>query len=104
MDEWWSVKPPGAEDLSCELPEYQAFWQVKTLEKVIENFLSRCKPINLVIHYENLCANPEKCITQISDEFRLKRKPSDFTRLKASTSVKIPEDVWHRLEKLYYNQ
>ena len=104
MDEWWSVKPPGSENLSFESPEYQVFWQIKTLETIIEDFLSKFKPRHLVIQYENLCSNPEKCINEISDEFHLQKKISDFNKFKASASVRIPDDMWQRLKELYLNQ
>ena len=99
VNQWWSAKPSGYEEVTRLDPEYQVVWQVLEIEKTITRFFDKYSTQNIEISYEELCRNPQKSIERIVTQFDLKSKPDvAFDNLSIRNSIEISQEAWSKIK------
>lgn len=98
--EWWSVRPPGFEELLKESPFVQVAWQVFMIEKAILDALAQ--DLSLVsVQYERFCNSPQLEIEKIGQKLNLKHRQtrSDLSKIFNKDTRKISNKDWISLER-----
>lgn len=68
IDEWFSVEPPGVEDLRALPPEQQVVEQVRRLDRLVATELASIgADRSLHVRYEDLCSRPLDELQRIRD-------------------------------------
>ncbi len=99
---WLGPKPFGFQEVLERDVLYQAIWQVKKVEEIIETFLYRVEPIYLEITYEVLCQDLINTLNRISEYFDLEYKSEPLLgRLLVREEIRLPQTEWQQLEWYY---
>ena len=109
IEEWWSTEPEDLDEIVRKTPFEQVIYQVKSIEKFIEDNLEN-KNTNLIqINYSEFCKNPQLSINEIINWYESKniklRKIGLITNdeLKNSNNKKLSDSEWKKLEQAYNN-
>ena len=83
VDDWWSIMPPGYEEVLNEGAMEQIAFQVKEVNNFIHNMT--CGHSDLVLQYSDLCNNPRECLQKVEDhltdlgvQFDIEKCPTAF--------------------------
>lgn len=95
--EWWSMRPPGGDDLSSLSPAQQVIEQVVRVHAIIERDLVDCGVSDdriLRVGYEDFCAAPRSWISAMADFTSARVRPQALDALPGEFSrrreVRIP--------------
>lgn len=101
--EWWSVKPPGSENVLRESPAYQVLWQITQINDHIVGQLNKLGHKYVEINYDELCVDPESVMQNLAEQFALVKKTRvPVLRMGGSnTNVRVGDSLWRELRDIY---
>jgi hypothetical protein len=100
---WYSMKPPGVEQIVGEPPEVQVAWQVMDTNAAIAAGLDQLESDRFLrIQYEDFCSMPEDTLQAINDcwhplEYNLENLPARF-------SASGPDDAELRMWDAHFDR
>tara|TARA_R110002124_G_scaffold75612_5_gene202920 strand:+ start:6094 stop:7050 length:957 start_codon:yes stop_codon:yes gene_type:complete len=106
-DTWWSVPPPGWQDLGKLSPAHQAVSQVRAINACIASDAARLGVSDRVFNatYAAICHNPKAFIAQIKEFATANQVPLELTedppsRFEPQGSSTVPADIQDDLNEI----
>ncbi len=95
--DWFSLPPPGWEEMCSAAPATQVVWQIWTTNDLIERHLGEHRSHSgrvLALDYEDFCARPRATIAKVGDAFQIPLRTQELATLPTSfpmrTEIRIP--------------
>lgn len=70
-DEWWGARVPDWEKYTSKAIEEKALFQSNQIDDIIKNDLKSTKANYCKVSYKELCEDPKRVISEISDKLKL---------------------------------